>query len=92
MPDTITTLLTLIAQLPPGLQSSSRQTHHFELTAPHDAVSYWWLDLGDMLHPYYTANPHAYHQALDRLQLLLDLAAAAKAAETQLIDELNNRP
>lgn len=60
-PTAINRLLDLLAQLPPGLDASSRETNHFELV-----------------------SPHTYGQTLDRLQLLLDLAVAAKAAEPRL--------
>ncbi len=77
-------LLDLLEQLPEGLDASSRDTNQFELVSPHDAESYWWLDIGEMLQHAYTHNPHTYGQTLDRLQLLLDLAVAAKAAEPWL--------
>lgn len=83
-PEPVNRLLDLLAQLPENLEASSRETNHYELVSPHDGESYWWLDVGEMLHHAYTQNPHTYGQTLDRLQLLLDLAVAAKAAEPYL--------
>lgn len=83
-PTPVNRLLNLLAQLPAGLDASSRDTNHFELVSPHDGHSYWWLDIGEMLQHAYTHNPHTYGTTLDRLQLLLDLAVAAKAAEPWL--------
>lgn len=83
-PTPINRLLDLLEQLPKDLDASSRDTNHFELVSTHDDESYWWLNIGEMLQHAYTHNPHTYGQTLDRLQLLLDLAVAAKAAEPWL--------
>ena len=83
-PEAVNRLLDLLAALPEGLDASSRETNRFELVSPHDGESYWWLDVGEMLYHAYTHNPHTYGQTLDRLQAILDLAVAAKAAEPWL--------
>lgn len=83
-PAAINHLLDLLAALPEGLDASSRETNHYELVNPHDGESYWWLDVGEMLYHAYTHNSHTYANTLDRLQTILDLAVAAKAAEPWL--------
>ena len=74
-------LLSLIAQLPAGLQASSRETNSFSLTATGDG----WIAIGTLFAVLALENPVGlFANRLDRIQLLLDLAAAAKAAESLL--------
>lgn len=88
MTDPITRLLNLIAQLPPDLRADWQGTNHYELTTSDPAESWWWLTLND----YMVEDFDSSTESGQRIGLLLDLAEAAKAAETHLIDELNNRP
>lgn len=49
----------------------------------------FWLDISAMFHSVVVNDPDSWWEDLNRLQLLLDLAEAAKAAEADLVWELS---
>ena len=69
------------------MEASDPDTHHLELYSGQED-DYWWLDIGDLIHPHIFRHPERYPVVFARLQLLLDLAAAAKAVEDRLLWEL----
>lgn len=84
--NTVAALLALIEKLPENLATFSRETQKFQLVCVVGSDDYqtWWLDIGTMLQRVYQENGRTYANTLDRLQMLLDLAVAAKAAEAHL--------
>lgn len=83
-PSPIRRLLDLIAKLPPDLRADWDGSNHYELTTPDESFSWWWLSLND----YMVEDFDSQDEIGQRVGLLLDLAAAAKAAEAHLLWEL----
>ena len=74
-------LLRLVALLPVGLRADWDGSNHYELTTSDESYPWWWLNLSDyMLEDFDSATDEGR-----RVGLLLDLAAAAKAAEPVLL-------
>lgn len=73
-------LLELIQKLPEGLRSDWDGTNHYELTSG-VKDDYWWLDVPDVFvfRDNWSANEDG-----QRLGLIMDIAAKAKAAEKEI--------